>query len=130
MMERNCGIFLAGDDALGYLAKPNHKIFQDIILGIHLVRADLMSNFSILPTSSLARMYFFRVPPSCAYAILSIWCTPLPFWLCSFARVSSNCFTSEIQKFMTSLVFFLSQTPTTSWHLIQFPLTCLGRPFH
>ena len=48
-MERNCGIFLAGDDALGYLAKPNHKIFQDIISGIHLIRADLMSNFSIFP---------------------------------------------------------------------------------
>ena len=62
--------------------------------------------------------------PPFAYVILSIWYSPLPFWLYSFAIVSSYCFTSEIQELM-----FLSQTLTTSWHLIQFPVAYLGRPF-
>ena len=38
-------------------------------------------------------------------------------------------FTLEIQEFMTHLQFFLSQTPTTSWHLIQFLIVYLGSPF-
>ena len=59
-----------------------------------------------------------------AYVISSIWYFPLPFWLCSFAIVSSYCFTSEIQELM-----FLSQTLTTSWNLIQFPVAYLGRLF-
>ena len=49
---------------------------------------------------------------------------PLPFWLCLFAIVSSYCFNSEIPQLM-----FLSQTLTTSWHLVQFPIAYLWRPF-
>ena len=33
MMEENNGIFLAGGDALMYLAVPMHKIFHNIYLG-------------------------------------------------------------------------------------------------
>ena len=62
--------------------------------------------------------------PPFTYVIPSIWYSPIPFWLYSFAIVSSYCFTSEIQELM-----FLSQTLTTSWHLIQFPVAYLGRPF-
>ena len=54
----------------------------------------------------------------------SIWYSPFSFWLCSFAIIVSYCFTSEIQELM-----FLSQTLTTSWHLIQFPVAYLRRPF-
>ena len=46
-MEGNNDIFLADGDALGYLAGPMDKKF------INLVRADLMTNFSILPKSPL-----------------------------------------------------------------------------
>ena len=38
--------------------------------------------------------------PPFAFVISSIWYSPLPFWPCSFAIVSSFCFTSEIQKLM------------------------------
>ena len=48
----------------------------------------------------------------------------LPFWLYSFAIVSSYCFTPEIQE-----LTFVYQTLTTSWHHIQFPSAYLGRPF-
>ena len=34
MMEGNNDIFLAGDNALGYLAGTLHKIFHDIYLGL------------------------------------------------------------------------------------------------
>ena len=44
--------------------------------------------------------------PPFVYVISSIWYSPLPFWLCSFAIVSSYYFTSEIQK----LMFFVSDT--------------------
>ena len=57
-----------------------------------------------------------------AYVISSIWYSDLPFWLCSFAIVSSYSFTSEIQELM-----FLSQTLTTSWRLIQFPVAYIPR---
>ena len=56
-MEENNNIFLAGDDALVYLARPMHKknIPQHLSGTIHLVRTYLMTNFSnILP---LARVY-------------------------------------------------------------------------
>ena len=59
-----------------------------------------------------------------AYVISLIWYSSLPYWLCLFAIVSSYCFTSEIQELM-----FLSQTLTTSWHLIQFPVAYVGRHF-
>ena len=62
--------------------------------------------------------------PPFACVISSVWYSPVPFWLYSFAIVSSYCFASEIQELM-----FLSQTLTTSWHLIQFPVAYLGRPF-
>ena len=61
--------------------------------------------------------------PPFAYVILLIWYSPLPFWIGSFATVSLYCFTSEIQELM-----LLSQTLTTSWHLIQFPVVYLRRP--
>ena len=64
-----------------------------------------------------------RNPPF-AYVISSIWYSPLPFWRCSFAIISSYCFTSEIQELM-----FLSQALTTFWHLIQFPIAYHGVPF-
>ena len=58
-MEGNNDIFLAGDDALGYLTDQCVKNVQLHLLGvIHLVHADLMTDFSILPTSC---------PSLCAY---------------------------------------------------------------
>ena len=62
--------------------------------------------------------------PNFVYVISSIWYFPFPFWVCSFAIVSLYCFTSEIQKLM-----FLSQTLTTFWHLIQFPVAYLDGLF-
>ena len=48
MMEENNDIFLAGDDALVYLAGPMHtkNIPQRLFGTIHLVRTYLMTNFS------------------------------------------------------------------------------------
>ena len=74
-------------------------------------------------------MHSFRVtpaPPLCVCdfinLILSFQFDILHFG--SFAIVFSYCFTSEIQESV-----FLSQKLTTSWHLIQFPVAYLGRPF-
>ena len=66
MKEENNDIFLAGNDALGYLTGPMHKKKKKLwhLFGaIHLVCANLMTDFSILPTPRCAHMYAFRVPP-------------------------------------------------------------------
>ena len=47
-MEGNKNIFLAGDDALWYLAEPMHKRY-------FIYFADLMTDVSILPASPLVR---------------------------------------------------------------------------
>ena len=73
MMERNNDIFLAGDDALGHLTGPIHKkIPWHLFVAINLVRADLMTDFSILPTFPCTHMYAFRVPQPFVYVISSI----------------------------------------------------------
>ena len=71
-----------------------------------------------------SRLSTINSNPPFAYVISSIWYSPLPFWLCPFAIASSYSFTSEIQELM-----YLSQTLTSFWHLIQFPVAYLGRPF-
>ena len=69
---KNNDIFLAGDDALEYLVGPVHKKYS-ISKYVPLVRADLMTIFFILPTSSTCtHMNVFRVPPPFAYVISSI----------------------------------------------------------
>ena len=83
----------------------------------------LIQNLSLKVQSS--RLFAINSNPPFAYVITSIWYSSLPFWICLFTMVFSYCFTSEIQELM-----FLSQTLTTSWHLIQFPVGYLGRPFH
>ena len=67
-MEENNYIFLAGGDALVYLAEPVYKnIPQHLFGAIHLVRTYLMTNFSTpsscadLYTSSMAPLH----SPSC-----------------------------------------------------------------
>ena len=46
-MEENNNIFLAGGDALMYLAEPTHKKYSAAVFGaINLVRMYLMTNFS------------------------------------------------------------------------------------
>ena len=71
-MEGNKNIFLAGDDALWYLAEPMHKKYS-------IYFADLMTDVSILPASPpCAHMYTLRVPPPFAYVILLIWYSPSP----------------------------------------------------
>ena len=55
-MEGNNEIFLAGNDALVYLAEPIHKKYSQHLLGaIHLVRMYLMTNFST--TSPCTHLY-------------------------------------------------------------------------
>ena len=55
-MKGNNDIFLAGDDGVVYLAGPVHKDIPWHLFGtIHLVRANFMTDFWILPTSPLLR---------------------------------------------------------------------------
>ena len=55
-MEGNNEIFLAGSDALVYLAEPVHKKYSQHLLGaIHLVRMYLMTNLST--TSPCTHLY-------------------------------------------------------------------------
>ena len=63
---------------------PSH-----LFVAINLVCAELMTNFSILPTSPLCtHMYTFTVPPAFCVCNLIDLVTPLQFWLYSFAIVS------------------------------------------
>ena len=136
MMEGNKDIFLAGVDALGYLGWPMHKKYSMTFIWDHAFGTCGSYDRSFDPSYVLpcAHMYAFRVLQPFAYVISSIWYPPLPFWICWLAMVSSYCFTSEIRKFMTHLqpisCFFLFQTRTTSWHLIQIPIAYLEMPFH
>ena len=122
-MEEYNDIFLAGDDALVYLAEPMHQKHPTIFVWGYLFSTYVSYDQFFNPSSPCKHMYLFRVTP-----ILLMWFhrfdSLLSFLLCSFAIVSSYCFTSEIQELM-----FLSQTLATSCHLIQFPVPYLGRPF-
>ena len=61
MMKENNGIFLAGGDALVYLAGPMHKKYSITFFGaIHLVRTYLMTDFSN-PPLPCTYMYGLRV---------------------------------------------------------------------
>ena len=63
-MEENNDIFLAGGDALVYLAKPMHKnIPQHLFVAIHLVRTYLMTNFQPPPPSPSMHLYTFWMTP-------------------------------------------------------------------
>ena len=99
MMEENKDIFLASDDALGYLVGPMHKKYSMIFIWVHSFSRcgsysyDQFFDPSHLPTPHhplCAHMYAFRVPPPFAYVILSIWCPLFPFWLYSFVKVSKR----------------------------------------
>ena len=108
-----------------YLAEPIHqkhskKLVWDHPFSMYVSSYDQFFN----PLSPGKYMYVFRVTP-----ILLMWFRRFDtlvslFWLCSFAIVSSHCFTSEIQGLM-----FLCQTLATSWHLTQFPVSYLRGPF-
>ena len=54
MIEGNDGNFLASDHALGYLVGPMYKnISWHLLWTIHLVPADILTNFQILHISPL-----------------------------------------------------------------------------
>ena len=67
MMEENNDIFLAGGDAIVYLAGPMHKknIPQHFFGAIHLVRTYLRTDFSTSPPPC-KHMYAFRVTATVA----------------------------------------------------------------
>ena len=54
-MEGKNDIFLASNNAVGYLAGPMYTKYSMTFGSIHLVRADLMTVFSILPTFPFGR---------------------------------------------------------------------------
>ena len=61
-MEENNYIFLAGSDALVYLAKPIHKKIPWHLFGtVHLVRTYLMTDF--LNPSLCTHLYTFWMTP-------------------------------------------------------------------
>ena len=79
-MEENNDIFLAGGDALVYLAGPMHKknIPQHLFGAIHLVRTYLMTNFSITSPSCTDK-YAFRVIP-----LFRVWFHQFDFFVSHF----------------------------------------------
>ena len=87
--------------------------------GIHLVRTFLMTNFSTPPpplTPSFFPLYIYEfgvTPLLLAYTILLIWYSALPFWLCSFAIVSSYCLSSYCD-FVSDTHHFLASHPVSS----------------
>ena len=87
-------------DALVYLARPMHKKYSTTFFWSH-------------PFSTYVSYERFRVTPF-AYVISSILYSPLPFWLCSFAIVSSCCFTSRIDVFVSDNHHFLASHSVSS----------------
>ena len=80
------------------------KIFHDIYLGPSIKYARiLLWIFQSFPHPPWALGWTCRSIPAFLVCDLFDLITLLPFWLCSFAIVSSYCFTSEIQKFITHL---------------------------
>ena len=66
MIGENNGIFLAGGDALVYLAEPMHKKYSTINLfgAIHLVRTYLKTDFSTaFPCTHLYTLHMTPQPP-------------------------------------------------------------------
>ena len=121
-MEENSDIFLADGDALMYLTGPMHKKYSTAFIWGHLFSTYVSYDRFFNHPPTCAHMYTFRVTPFCVRDFIDlILSCPI---LASFVIVFSYCCTLEIQELM-----FLSQTLTTSWHLIQFPVAYLGRFF-
>ena len=102
MMEGNKDIFLAGDDGLGYLARPMYKKNSITFIWGHSFSTcgSYDRLFDASHISPCAHMYTFRVPPPFYVCDLINLTPPLPF--CSFAIVSSYCLTSKIQNSFAS----------------------------
>ena len=121
MTEGNNNIFLAGNDTLGYLVRPMHKKYSMACIWSHPFTCgsyDRVLDLShMLPN---VHMYAFRVHPLFAYVILSVWYPSVPFQLFLFALLSSYCFTTEIQKFMTYVLTFCLRHPhfTKIWSFL------------
>ena len=96
------------------------KIFHDMYLGPSIYVRILWPSFGSFPHLPNVHMYAFRVHPPYAYVILSVWYPSVPFQLCLFALLSSYCFTTEIQKFMTYLLTFCLRHPhcTKKWSFL------------
>ena len=107
MTEGNNNIFLAGNDTLGYLVRPMHKKYSmACILGHPFTCGSYDRVLDLSHMLPNVHMYAFRVHPLFAYVILSVWYPSVPFQLFLFALLSSYCFTTEIQKFMTYVLTF------------------------
>ena len=126
LMEENNDIFLGDGNALVYLAGPiRNKYFTTIVSGYPFstyVSYDRIFNPTPLPPRPFipcTHMYSFRVIPFCVRDFIDlILSSPI---LTQFVMISSYFFISRI--------FFLSQTLTTFWHLIQLTVAYLGRFF-
>ena len=120
MVEESSNISFSGDDALVYSAEPIHKKYYKTFVWGHPFSTHVPYDQFFSPCTS---MHAFRVTPSCVCDFIDlILSSPI---LTLIVYHSFLCFTSEIQELM-----FLFQTPTSSWHLIEFPVAYLGRPFH
>ena len=116
MMEENNDIFLAGGDALVYLARSAHKKYSTTFVWGHLFSTYV----------SYDRFFNHPVPY-----------TPPPFCVRDFTNLilSSPILTLFVcHSFL--ILFYLRNsrnvfvsTLTTSWHLIQFPVAYRGRTF-
>ena len=73
-MDGSNDIFLAGDNALGYLARPMHKTYSTTFIWGYLFSTcgsyDQLFDPPHIPPS--VHMYAFRVPPPLAYVTSSI----------------------------------------------------------
>ena len=102
MMEGGNNIFVAGVDVLGYLSGPMHKKYSMTFIWGHQL-STRGSYYGFFNLSHIPLGWTCKSIPAFLVCDLFDLITHLPFWLCSFAIVSSYCFTSEIQKFITHL---------------------------
>ena len=128
LMEENNDIFLGDGNALVYLAGPiRNKYFTTIVSGYPFstyVSYDRIFNPTPLPPRPFipcTHMYSFRVIPFCVRDFIDlILSSPI------LTRLVCHSF---LILFYLKNFFFLSQTLTTFWHLIQLTVAYLGRFF-
>ena len=123
MMEKTNDTFFPSVDALMYLVGPVHKKHSTTFVLGHPSSTYVSYDRFFKPLPLVCIFTHLDKPSICVsdFIDLVLSSPPLTFFGCDYFLY---CFASEIQQLM-----FLSQTLTTSWHLIQFTVAYLKRLF-
>ena len=115
-MEEYNDIFLAGDDALVYLAEPMHQKHPTIFVWGYLFSTYVSYDQFFNPSSPCKHMYLFRVTPFCLCDFIDLILSSPIFTLlvCHSFLILFYLRNSRIDVFVSNTCYFLSSYSVSS----------------